>query len=184
MAAAARPSRLWRPSFTLDQLWVHSGLPNPQRKFIASTEGGACCVAGLLAGYLLATEEAEEVQHQLSARRSTVWRKQYGHLSLMQEMSFVAAQLATPVLLCIVGDGEVVRTCATIDYRGRIEWCKDDAMDIYQRGTPVVSVDAEGSKKVTLFSRGNTFEKLRLHPKKPILNLLKRSRSVLETDVR
>lgn len=183
-AAAARSSRPSRPLFTLDQLWVQSGQPNPQRRFIASTEGGACRVAGLLARYLLATEEAEELEHQLAARRDTAWRKQHGHLSLMQEMSFVAAQLATPVLLCIVGDGDIVRTCAIVDYRGRIERCKDEAVGIYLSGTPVVSVDAEGSRKVTLFIRGNAFEKLRLHHKKPILNLLKRSRSVLETDTR
>ena len=183
-APAARSSRPLRPNFTLDQLWVLSGQPNPQRRFIASTEGGACRVAGLLARYLLAIEEAEELEHQLAARRDTIWRKQHGHLSLMQELSFVAAQLASPVLLCIVGDGKVVRTCATVDYRGRIELCKDDAVGLYAKGIPVVCVDAEGSRKVTLFSRGNAFEKLRLHHKKPILNLLKRSRSVLERDTR
>ena len=183
MAAAARPSR---PLRSLDQLWMHPAnpWPQPQRKLIASTQGGACRAAALLAEYLLVAEEAEELAHQLNARHFTVRQQQNGHLSLMKEMSFVAAQLATPVMLCIVGDGHVVRSCATIDYRGRRELLKDEALDIYQRGTPVVSVDVEGSKTVALLSRGNAFQKLRLHHKKPILNLLKRSRSVLETDAR
>ena len=183
-APAARSSHPLRPKFTLDHLWKHPGLPNPHRRFIASTEGGACYAAALLAQYLLVEEEAEGVTRQLDGRYLTVSQQQDGHLSLMKEMSFVAAQLATPVLLCVVGDGQAVRTCAIVDYRGRIEQCKDDAMRLYQKGVPVVCVDAEGSRKVTLFSRGNAFEKLRLHHKKPILNLLKRSRSVLERDTR
>lgn len=174
------------PLRSLDQLWTHptNPSPQPQRKLIASTQAGACRAAALLAKYLLVDEEAEGVAHKLEARHCTVRQQKDGHLSLMKEMSFVAAQLATPVLLCIVGDGHVVRSCATIDYRGRRELLKDEAVDIYQRGTPVVSVDAEGSRTVALLSRNNAFQKLRLHHKKPILNLLKRSRSVLETDTR
>jgi hypothetical protein len=132
---------------------------------------------------LLVTGEAEEVERQLAARRRTVGGKG-GHLSLQQETTFVASQLATAVLLCIVGTGHVVRSCATVDYRGRREVDVEEATYLYRCGIIVVSVDAEGSEAISIRSRSNAFEKLRLHRSGSILELLERSRRALETDVR
>lgn len=186
----------------LQSLWGH---PAPQRKLIGRTTAGPCTAAGLLAHYLLSPEEAEQVEHQLELRCRTVAAQarlgptQRGHLTFHKELTFVASLLASPVLLCILGGGNLVRSCAIVDHDGRREMEADEAVRLYNSGVPVVSVDAEETLAICLRSKGNAFEKLRLHepcarpapttaptpaPRRPILELLERSRRALETDVR
>lgn len=147
-------------SLFLESLW--SNQSRPHKLLVARTTLGPCAAAGKVAQSLLSAEEAEDVERELAKRRGTAIATK--HLQTFdKEMSFVASQLATPVLLCIVGSGRLLKSCAWVDHRGRHEITLAEARKAYLEGIPIVSVDAEETLTVTVRTKDEPCPKLRLN---------------------
>ena len=143
----------------LDHLWNNQ--PRPHKELIACTRSGPCEAAGKLAQRLLSAEEADEVEHLLAQRRCTAVLKKRLQ-TFDKEISYVAALFATPVLLCILGGGRLLKSCAMVDHTGRREVFITEARRAYLEGVPIVSVDVEETLAVALRAKDSHFPKLSL----------------------
>lgn len=147
-------------SFFLESLWTNQ--PLPHKELIGRTTLGPCAAAGKLAQRLLSAEEADEMEHALAQRRATAVKSKRLQ-TFDKELSYLAAQFATPVLLCIVGGGRILRSCALVDHTGRREILLKEAKLAYLTGVIIVGVDAEETLTVTVRTKDETCPKLRLH---------------------
>lgn len=141
----------------LNSLW--RGKPFPAKEHVGCTQNGACAGAISLAHFLLPAEEAEELEYRIMLRRKTT--------TFQKEMSFMAAQLETPVVLCITGAGWLVRSCLVVDHQGRREILADEAQRLFDRGVTVIRVDCEETMAITAFTNQPRFEKLHRHAYTP-----------------
>jgi len=137
-------------SFFLESLWTNQ--PSAHKEIVARTLKGPCEVASKLAEHLLNTPEAEAVEEALTQRRCTaVAQKRLQTFD--KEISFMLSLLATPVMLCIVGGGRLLKSCAIVSHAGRHEIDVNEARQKYQDGIRIVSVDVEDTMMITLRSK-------------------------------